>query len=629
MRELINNETNMKNKNRFLKKLKKEGKGITLIALVVTIIVLLILAGVAINLTIGNDGIITRAIKAREENEKAEIVEQIKMDIAGKQIDNQGSINEDDLYEILNNYGTVSDDKSTLTTTKGNYEILISDIYSGEISSSLVTTPLSSWEYTLNDENIILNKYIGQETKILVPSTFEYNGKTYNTILSKTSGSGDSLKGPFALNNTIEEVAFENGIYVNNNTGYAMFYNCVKLKILHNFPEGILDLNFAFNNCENLINVANIPEGVTSLISTFAYCDKLQEAPIIASTVNNMDKTFLSCKSLEGTVTVLSEQVSSAIYCFNSTKKIIYIKTNIQTLTYNTFYSADNWNNVVFYGETINKIVCWGDSLTAGAGSTNIKYTSKLKELTGSLTYITSLGVGGETSKSIAIRQGGIPIYSNEFIIPSDTNKVELEIKDKEGNLVELARQGTNGLNPVTINGIEGNINYNSETNKYEFTRISTGISTIVQDNTQIITSGMKDNKEDLMIIWAGTNDNPSVESIQEVIDNIDAMIDYSNNPNYIIIGLTCKKKIPDIESINNILFSKYGEHFLDIRTYILENGLADAEIVPTLQDETDISNSEIPTSLRYDNVHFNDYGYSIVGEQVYNKLISLGYITE
>ena len=42
----------------------KKEKGITLIALVVTIIVLLILAGVAISLTIGNNGIFERAEKA-------------------------------------------------------------------------------------------------------------------------------------------------------------------------------------------------------------------------------------------------------------------------------------------------------------------------------------------------------------------------------------------------------------------------------------------------------------------------------------------------------------------------------------------------------------------------------------
>ena len=42
-------------------KLKKQVKGITLVALVVTIIVLLILAGVAINFTIGEDGIFRKA----------------------------------------------------------------------------------------------------------------------------------------------------------------------------------------------------------------------------------------------------------------------------------------------------------------------------------------------------------------------------------------------------------------------------------------------------------------------------------------------------------------------------------------------------------------------------------------
>lgn len=44
----------------------KKEKGITLVALVVTIIVLLILAGVAISLTIGQNGIFTRAQNATE-----------------------------------------------------------------------------------------------------------------------------------------------------------------------------------------------------------------------------------------------------------------------------------------------------------------------------------------------------------------------------------------------------------------------------------------------------------------------------------------------------------------------------------------------------------------------------------
>ena len=50
--------------------LQKE-KGITLVALVVTIVVLLILAGVSINLVLGENGLITQAKNAREQTETA------------------------------------------------------------------------------------------------------------------------------------------------------------------------------------------------------------------------------------------------------------------------------------------------------------------------------------------------------------------------------------------------------------------------------------------------------------------------------------------------------------------------------------------------------------------------------
>lgn len=46
---------------------KTTARGITLITLVVTIVVLLILAGVSINLVIGNNGLITKSKEAREQ----------------------------------------------------------------------------------------------------------------------------------------------------------------------------------------------------------------------------------------------------------------------------------------------------------------------------------------------------------------------------------------------------------------------------------------------------------------------------------------------------------------------------------------------------------------------------------
>ena len=44
----------------------KKQSGITLVALVVTIVVLLILAGVSINLVLGENGLITQAKEAKE-----------------------------------------------------------------------------------------------------------------------------------------------------------------------------------------------------------------------------------------------------------------------------------------------------------------------------------------------------------------------------------------------------------------------------------------------------------------------------------------------------------------------------------------------------------------------------------
>ena len=49
----------------------KNNKGITIVALVVTIVVLLILAGVSINLVLGNNGVISKAKEAETKSGEA------------------------------------------------------------------------------------------------------------------------------------------------------------------------------------------------------------------------------------------------------------------------------------------------------------------------------------------------------------------------------------------------------------------------------------------------------------------------------------------------------------------------------------------------------------------------------
>lgn len=71
----------------------ERNKGITLIALVVTIIILLILAGISINLILGDNGIIGKAIEARDkyaksEEEEEEALNELSNILAGKVDDN-------------------------------------------------------------------------------------------------------------------------------------------------------------------------------------------------------------------------------------------------------------------------------------------------------------------------------------------------------------------------------------------------------------------------------------------------------------------------------------------------------------------------------------------------------------
>ena len=71
----------MKHKCKIFRKGKKQA-GITLVALVVTVVVLLILAGVSIRLVLDNNGIITRAGDAKDKHEQGRVKDQTDLDNA-------------------------------------------------------------------------------------------------------------------------------------------------------------------------------------------------------------------------------------------------------------------------------------------------------------------------------------------------------------------------------------------------------------------------------------------------------------------------------------------------------------------------------------------------------------------
>ena len=86
----------------------KEKQGITLIALIITIIVLLILAGVSIAMLTGDNGILTRTKSSKQISEIAGIKEEIKTEIIAEQAGNEGNISESALKTILEKYGTIN-----------------------------------------------------------------------------------------------------------------------------------------------------------------------------------------------------------------------------------------------------------------------------------------------------------------------------------------------------------------------------------------------------------------------------------------------------------------------------------------------------------------------------------------
>ena len=102
----------------------REEKGITLIALVVTIIVLIILAGVSINLVFGNLGIVTKAKEAKRTQEQAELNEQIALgelsNEMDKEINGKGTQTQIKTVEELKNSGTYTTAPTTIKDSNGN-----------------------------------------------------------------------------------------------------------------------------------------------------------------------------------------------------------------------------------------------------------------------------------------------------------------------------------------------------------------------------------------------------------------------------------------------------------------------------------------------------------------------------
>lgn len=116
--------------------MKKKEEGITLIALAITIIVLLILAGITIGSIGSHNGVIEQTGKTAQNAQRESIIEKIKADIYTEKTKKGREIAIDELENILKKYGEVTkvittegDTELVLKTTDGNYEISQSEVW--------------------------------------------------------------------------------------------------------------------------------------------------------------------------------------------------------------------------------------------------------------------------------------------------------------------------------------------------------------------------------------------------------------------------------------------------------------------------------------------------------------------
>ena len=98
--------------------------GITLIALVVTIVVLLILAGITISLVFSENGIISKSKNAKEQTEISKVREQLELAKAPEFIEGNGKYNPDSYFQRIEDEGIIDDkDTDVYEREDGTYEV--------------------------------------------------------------------------------------------------------------------------------------------------------------------------------------------------------------------------------------------------------------------------------------------------------------------------------------------------------------------------------------------------------------------------------------------------------------------------------------------------------------------------
>ena len=196
----------------------KNKKGITLIALVVTVVVLIILAGVSINAVLGDNGIIKKANQAASVTKEAEVKEAINRTILEFYLTDDYETLEDFLKAKVTEGKIDSVTKNadgTLTVKKGEYSVTVenkTNSSGGSSSGGSTGGETQTPEITIGEAKVVANSD-GTGSAITDANSVYLGNTLYITFSHSITG------GTTTVDKTIPYAVTKNGTYTFTVTG--------------------------------------------------------------------------------------------------------------------------------------------------------------------------------------------------------------------------------------------------------------------------------------------------------------------------------------------------------------------------------------------------------------------------
>lgn len=317
----------------------KRGNGVTLIALAVTIIVMLILAGVTISTLTGNSGITTKASKAKTKSYLANIKEEYELYLSEKRMDD-----EYDLDTLYANDKTIRYEGNEVGTgiaeicssiKKGDekkFEIIKGKIYYVSQDKNVIPIAVelgfSINPYEITDGGVLksssMNLYLVDNDGHLDLS--EYEGK----IKTIEAGAFSKVEIESGIN-PLQSIVLPKGITTIGDDAFSYNTSLTSIKI----PNTVTSIGKrAFQECTNLTSI-EIPDTVTYIGDyCFSGCNRLQKIKLSKKIQTINQRLLQGCSSL--TEIEIPEGVKSIGYAaFISCNKLTTITLPASLTSFN------------------------------------------------------------------------------------------------------------------------------------------------------------------------------------------------------------------------------------------------------------------------------------------------------